>query len=49
MNPFFARRGMLRMVFMRPVPVVRRRFAFTLQLYRRILAAGYPHDAQRCF
>lgn len=30
----------------RPVPVVLRRFAFRLQLYERILAEGYPHDAQ---
>jgi hypothetical protein len=40
MNPFFALRGMWRIVAIRPVPVVRRRFAFTLQLYRRIFAAG---------
>lgn len=48
-NPFFALRGMWRNFDIRPVPVVRRRFAFTLQLNRRIFADGYPQEAQRCF
>lgn len=30
---------------MRPVPVVLRLFAFMPQLYDRIFAEGYPHDA----
>jgi hypothetical protein len=34
---------------MRPVPVTFLRFAFSDQLYLRVLAAGYPHDAQVCF
>jgi len=34
---------------MRPVPVVFLRLAFSDQLYLRILAAGYPHEAQVFF
>merc|ERR1719484_523970 len=47
-NPFLNRRGTCFKYFMRPEPVVRRRFAFTLQLNFRILADGYPQE-EHCF
>jgi len=48
-NPFLNRRWTSFIWRMRPVPVVFRRMAFTLQLYLRIRFAGYPHAEQRCF
>jgi hypothetical protein len=48
-NPFLNFLATVLRYRMRPVPVTFLRFAFSDQLYLRVLAAGYPHDAQVCF